>query len=110
LGGTIYETMDTEIAFSGPWFIPRSRLAEWRREVLTMLEEQQTLPLTPSQERGVVTTDLCPHQQNIILPSLVEGLGEGPLGVDSFPFFVLIRLCRICFQYCFAFDFNPYGH
>jgi hypothetical protein len=75
LGGTIYETMDTEIAFSGPWFIPRSRLAEWRREVLTMLEEQQTLPLTPSQERGVVTTDLCPHQQNIILPPLVGERG-----------------------------------
>ena len=28
-----------------------------------------TLP----QGEGVVTTDLCPHQQNIILPSLVEG-------------------------------------
>ena len=32
-----------------------------------------TLP----QGEGVVTTDLCPHQQDIILPSLVEGQGGG---------------------------------
>ena len=42
---------------------------------------------TPSPLRGTtptlgvesVTTDLCPHQQDIILPSLVEGQGGGPL-------------------------------
>ena len=123
LGGTIYETMDTEIVFSGPWFIPRSRLAEWRREVLTMLEEKQTLPLTPPQGRGVVTTDLCPHQQNIILPPLVgergllkkhqvcscasggehspvrraDRMGRGPLGpLEDIP---PLMTCRYCIRY-----------
>ena len=38
-----------------------------------------TLP----QGEGVVTTDLCPHQQNIILPSLVEGRGGGSVGEGS---------------------------
>ena len=81
LGDTIYEVANVEIDFSQPWFIPRSRLAEWRREVLAEVEkEKQTLPLTPPQGRGVVTTDLCPHQQNIILPPLVGGMGRGPLG------------------------------
>ena len=32
------------------------------------------------QGRGVVTTDLCPHQQDIILPPLAGGLGRGPVG------------------------------
>ena len=41
--------------------------------------ETDPSPTLPQGE-GVVTTDLCPHQQDIILPSLVEGLGEGPLG------------------------------
>ena len=38
-------------------------------------------PPCPSQGRGVVTTDLCPHQQDIILPPLVGGFGEGSVGV-----------------------------
>jgi putative protease len=45
VGDTIYEVTNTEISFSQPWFIPRSRLAEWRREVLAEVEkEKQTLP------------------------------------------------------------------
>ena len=38
-------------------------------------------PPCPSQGRGVVTTALCPHQQDIILPPLVGGFGEGSVGV-----------------------------
>ena len=38
-------------------------------------------PPTPPQGRGVVTTDLCPHQQDIIPPPLVGGMGRGPEGV-----------------------------
>ena len=41
-------------------------------------ERDRTLPLTPPQGRGVVTTDLCQHQQDIILPPLVGGMGRGP--------------------------------
>ena len=41
-------------------------------------EDHKTLPLTPPQGRGVVTTDLRPHQQDIIHPPLVGGMGRGP--------------------------------
>ena len=40
--------------------------------------DPKTLPLTPPQGRGVVTTDLRPHQQDIIHPPLVGGMGRGP--------------------------------
>ena len=124
VGDTIYEVTNTEISFSQPWFIPRSRLAEWRREVLAEVEkEKQTLPLTQSsrrngdcsphgaqidiqsilqglhspQGRGVVTTDLCSHPQNIILPPLAGGMGRGPLGpLEPLP---PLMTCRYCIRY-----------
>ena len=106
VGDTIYEVTHTEISFSRPWFIPRSRLAEWRREVLAEVEKEReqtlpqkhrTLPLTPPQGRGVVTTDLCPHQQNIILPPLAGGMGRGPLGpLEALP---PLMTCRYCIRY-----------
>lgn len=34
LGDTVYETTDVIVSFSSPWFIPRSLLASWRRELL----------------------------------------------------------------------------
>jgi len=34
LGDTPYLCKDVEIRFSQPWFIPRSQLAEWRREII----------------------------------------------------------------------------
>lgn len=34
LGDTIYETAGVRVLFSSPWFIPRSLLASWRRELL----------------------------------------------------------------------------
>ena len=57
----------------------------------------QTLPLTPPQGRGVYTTDLCPHQQNIILPPLAGGMGRGPLGpLEALP---PLMTCRYCIRY-----------
>ena len=101
LGGTIYETMDTEIAFSGPWFIPRSRLAEWRREVLTMLEEQQTLtqtadpPPSPSTREGSDYSRPGGHiSSTLYSPPLWRGKGEDPL--DDIP---PLMTCRYCIRY-----------
>ena len=37
LGDTIYRAVRTDIVFSRPWFVPRSCLAQWRREVLEAL-------------------------------------------------------------------------
>ena len=45
--------------------------------------DPKTLPPAPPQGRGVVTTDLCPHQQNIIPPPLVGGMGRGPEGAET---------------------------
>ena len=82
LGGTIYETMDTEIAFSGPWFIPRSRLAEWRREVLTMLERQSMVE---------------PHSSySLTSDKVLSGLGRPEaLNISTSP----LMTCRYCIRY-----------
>ncbi len=37
LGGTVYRAVRTDIVFSRPLFVPRSCLAQWRREVLEAL-------------------------------------------------------------------------
>ena len=105
VGDTIYEVTRTEITFSQPWFIPRSRLAEWRREVLAEVEKEQTLPqkhrtlpLTPPQGRGVYTSDCSigkNNPQNIILPPLGGGLGRGPLCPGLPP----LMTCRYCIRY-----------
>jgi putative protease len=44
LGDTIYEVANVEIDFSQPWFIPRSHLTQWRREVLALLEQKNRVP------------------------------------------------------------------
>ena len=44
LGDTIYEVANVEIDFSQPWFIPRSHLTQWRREVLALLEQENQVP------------------------------------------------------------------
>jgi len=41
MGDTVYEITAVEIAFSQPWFIPRSQLATWRRMVMQEVEEPQ---------------------------------------------------------------------
>lgn len=47
LGDTPYTCTDVEINFSQPWFIPRSTLAEWRRESIppTLSQEEHLQPL-----------------------------------------------------------------
>ena len=52
--------------------------------------DQRTLPLTPPQGRGVVTTDLCPHQQNIIPPPIEGRAGEGSAPIR------FIQRCPVC--------------
>jgi DNA ligase (NAD+) len=53
--------------------------------------DQRTLPLTPPQGRGVVTTDLCQHQQDIILPPIQGRAGEGSAIPIRF-----IQRCPVC--------------
>ena len=67
-------------------------LVEKGGEIIPKIVGKETLgpadPKTPAdpsptlpQGEGVVTTDLCPHQQNIIPPPLMGGMGRGPEGV-----------------------------
>ena len=67
-------------------------LVEKGGEIIPKIVGKKTLgpadPKTPAdpsptlpQGEGVVTTDLCSHQQNIIPPPLVGGMGRGPEGV-----------------------------
>ena len=44
LGDTHYVCKDIEVRFSQPWFIPRSNLAEWRREVCALQQERHVAP------------------------------------------------------------------
>ena len=61
-------------------------LVEKGGEIIPKIVGKKTLgPADPSptlpQGEGVVTTDLCSHQQNIIPPPLVGGMGRGPEGM-----------------------------
>jgi putative protease len=79
VGDTIYEVTNTEISFSQPWFIPRSRLAEWRREVLVLLEQKNNT-LTCLNEPPSNMMDLGKIKQ--------QELDQSPL-----------MTCRYCIRY-----------
>ena len=79
VGDTIYEVTNTEISFSQPWFIPRSRLAEWRREVLVLLEQKNNT-LTCLNESPSNMMDLGKIKQ--------QELDKSPL-----------MTCRYCIRY-----------
>ncbi len=59
LGDTIYEATDIDIDFADNWFIPSSKLAEWRRE-LTEKVAAEPLP-TVAAGRPTATTEAPPH-------------------------------------------------
>ena len=79
VGDTIYEVTNTEIDFSQPWFIPRSHLTQWRREVLALLEEENNAPT-------------CQKKQPSRLADLT---GVQELHIDKSP----LMTCRYCVRY-----------
>lgn len=116
LGGTIYEATSVDIGFTSPWFIPRSRLAEWRREVLDMLSRRMSahedrdrhqapvfkdipdIPYTPPVPSPLMTCRYCiRYQMGQCLKSNPQAI-RGPLylrGADGRRF--LLRFdCRAC--------------
>ena len=126
VGDTIYEVTNTEISFSQPWFIPRSRLAEWRREVLAENSLRGPLPSPPlkgrtrsledglnvhlclgrgelsSSTRGRSGYDKLPAGHYTPLPCGGAGGGSGgivmgPLGpLEEIP---PLMTCRYCIRY-----------
>ncbi len=51
LGDTVYETTDVSVRFSSPWFIPRSLLTSWRRDLLQ--------DIAPTPVRHEIPATLC---------------------------------------------------
>ncbi len=75
LGDTIYETTDVCVRFSSPWFIPRSLLTSWRRELL------QDIEYTPQ------------HRE---IPATLRDIGEiDNTQPDTSP----LMTCRYCIRY-----------
>lgn len=75
LGDTIYETMDVQVCFSSPWFIPRSLLASWRRDLLQ---------------------DIGPKYSRPVIPSSLQGIGRVD---DTRPVPFPLMTCRYCIRY-----------
>lgn len=93
LGDTIYRLEEVVIAFSQPWFIPRSLLAEWRRETLAGLEEEnrtteEQIMKTSAQKRSFVAK-----------PAFAEGR-DYLLNVSN-------RLARRFYEECGISDVQP---
>ena len=65
-------------------------LIEKGGEIIPKIVGKKTLPPAPPQGRGVVTTDLCPHQQNIIPPPIEGRAGEGSVVIR------FIQRCPVC--------------
>ncbi len=80
LGDTPYLCKDIEIRFSQPWFIPRSTLAEWRRET--------TAPTKPP-KREVLNFHFA--KTSISSSPLEETEGEHPL-----------MTCRFCLRHAWG--------
>ena len=57
LGDTIYETVDVQINFSSPWFVPRSMLAAWRRQILQDISYSRTIHTIPAALRDIGPVD-----------------------------------------------------
>ena len=97
VGDTIYEVTNTEISFSQPWFIPRSRLAEWRREVLAEVEKEKQTPPQPSHKgREYDVPGISSPRRavgSIYSPPLWRGEGEGLPGLPP------LMTCRYCIRY-----------
>ena len=81
LGGTIYRLRSLKIAYTHNWFIPSSRLSEWRRE---LVKEVPRLPQTSSNSPSMGRT------------SVTSAIKGGGLGGGSYLFNVLNHSAK-CF-------------
>ena len=70
LGDTPYVCTEVMIAFSLPWFIPRSTLADWRREVMAEVEKQ-VKSRKPEFLHILSNTSVFPSQARSVLPASI---------------------------------------
>lgn len=89
LGDTVYETVGVIVRFSSPWFIPRSLLASWRRELL------QDIATVPALHDGAPSRpDDAPARRAI--PATLCDIG--PVD-DTCPEPHPLMTCRYCIRY-----------
>lgn len=108
LGDTLYYADDVEIRFSQPWFIPRSLLAEWRRTLIAMLdeEEQELRPVSPSLHRSISAPLSCfgfNVSNRLSRQFVAETCGSQAAGAlevtDRLPDGQPLMTCRYCLRY-----------
>lgn len=88
LGGTPYSIASADVRFSRPWFIPRSRLAEWRRQVLEVLG---TILAAGSKGNGAGISNIGESNERILAPIT----DVAPQKSDTSP----LMTCRYCIRY-----------
>ena len=121
MGGTIYRLRSLNIAYTHNWFIPSSRLSEWRRELTTVnpslssghllrggeimsspLKEtgSETLKLSPSGERGEGSylLNVLNHSAKRFYEE--QGCTVGEWAYEkSHPSGVPVMFCKHCIRY-----------
>ncbi len=82
LGDTPYVCQDVEVRFSQPWFIPRSQLADWRRDVVSQ-------SLLQASERATTAAESNRSAARDVPPNVVE---EGDC----------LMTCRFCLRHAWG--------
>ncbi len=88
LGDTPYICQEVEIRFSQPWFIPRSILAEWRRE--TIDHSPLTIDHLATPETTLNNNSQCPPVNSVMF--------NGQCSMVNNP----LMLCRFCLRHAWG--------
>ena len=113
LGDTIYEAQRVDIRFTQPWFIPRSLLAEWRRQTLAKIRVTPmsfSSPLTPVTYREAMRGQSLTYLANVSNQKARAFYGEQGAEVAEMAMEIapdsgsnregrVLMFCRYCLRY-----------
>ena len=71
-GNTVFEIKNIEISFSQSWFIPASKLSEWKRVLIDKLLEERKLSCSCLHEQMQQTTHAFPNKQITYLGNVMN--------------------------------------
>ena len=120
LGGTPYESDDVEMAPDFDYFLPSSVLAEMRRRVVALRQQQSDAPQSLASQQATpppAATDAVAHRLPLYAPSYLHNVANREArdfyrrqGADVAPAFelaappeALIMQCRHCLRYALGF-------
>lgn len=102
LGDTPYRCNDVEVHFTQPWFIPRSILADWRREVIAKSDEVNSEKLQTKNESIYNSiksnTDSSPQSNLDFSPSAYHFSLEDISREEPSP----LMTCRFCLRHAWG--------